>query len=346
MNSRTVAFAAMAAAGCVGLFGLDGAAAQSVEEFYRGKTLSIYISSGEGGANDSYARLIAGNIGRYIPGNPAVIPRNMPGAGGLKATNYLYDIAAKDGTVYGVVQRGIIIQPLVDIQSAGFDPSKFNWIGSTAREVSVGVVWTGGSEIRSIDDAKKTVLAVGSSGIGNDTGGFPLVLNYFLGTQFKPIHGYKSGSEIILALERGEVQGRIGWSWGSVKSRSMDWLRDGKIKILVQMGVEKSPDMPDVPLAIDLAATPEDREAMKLIFAPTYIGWPSVMPPGVPQDRVQAIRVAYDKTMRDADFIAAAAKQSLELDPLGGEVIQEIVSQLYTLPAPVVERARLAMNAR
>jgi tripartite-type tricarboxylate transporter receptor subunit TctC len=327
------------------LFGALEASAQSVESFYKGKTLAINISSGEGGTNDAYARLIAMYIGRHIPGNPQVVPRNMPGAGGLKAANYLYDVAPKDGTAYGVLQRSTIIQPLVDIQSATYDPSKFNWIGSTAKEVSVGVVWTASSDIRTIDDAIKRELVVGSSGVGNDTGAFPLVLNRFLGTKFKPIHGYKSGSEITLAFERGEVQGRVGWSWGSVKSRGQDWLRDGKIKILIQMGVSKAEDLPDVPLAIDLAASPEDREAMTLIFSPTYIGWPSVMPPNVPMDRVQAVRAAYDKAMKDPDLMAVAAKQDLELDPLRGEEIQKIVTHLYTLSSSVVERARVAMNA-
>jgi tripartite-type tricarboxylate transporter receptor subunit TctC len=327
------------------LFGALEASAQSVESFYKGKTLAINISSGEGGTNDAYARLIAMYIGRHIPGNPQVVPRNMPGAGGLKAANYLYDVAPKDGTAYGVLQRSTIIQPLVDIQSATYDPSKFNWIGSTAKEVSVGVVWTASSDIRTIDDTMKRELVVGSSGVGNDTGAFPLVLNRFLGTKFKPIHGYKSGSEITLAFERGEVQGRVGWSWGSVKSRGQDWLRDGKIKILIQMGVSKAEDLPDVPLAIDLAASPEDREAMTLIFSPTYIGWPSVMPPNVPMDRVQAVRAAYDKAMKDPDLITAAAKQDLELDPLRGEEIQKIVAHLYTLSSSVVERARVAMNA-
>jgi tripartite-type tricarboxylate transporter receptor subunit TctC len=322
----------------------SGTSSGAVADFYKGKTLSIYISSGEGGTNDAYARLIANYIGRHIPGNPLVVPRNLPGAGGLKAANYMFDVAPKDGTAYGVLQRGTIIQPLVDIQSASYDASKFNWIGSTAKEVSVGVVWTASTDVRTIQDAMKKEVIVGSSGVGNDTGAFPLVLNRFLGTQFKPIHGYKSGSEITLAFERGEVQGRVGWSWGSVKSRGSDWLKEGKIKILVQMGVGKADDMPDVPLALDLAKNPDDRAAMMLIFSPTYIGWPSVMPPGVPADRIEAVRAAYAKTMVDKDFVANADKQQLELDPLTGAEIQKIVAELYQLPPAAIERARVAMN--
>lgn len=341
---RAIAWSLSAAS----LLAASAASAQSssvaVADFYKGKTLSIYISSGEGGTNDAYARLIAAHIGKHIPGNPLVVPRNLPGAGGLKAANFLYDVAPKDGTAYGVLQRGTIIQPLVDIQSATYDGSKFNWIGSTAREVSVGVVWAASTDVRTIQDAMQKEVIVGSSGVGNDTGAFPLVLNRFLGTKFKPIHGYKSGSEITLAFERGEVQGRVGWSWGSVKSRGADWLKDGKIKILVQMGVSKADDLPEVPLALDLAKSPEDRAAMQLIFSPTYIGWPSVMPPGVPADRVAAVRAAYMKTMSDKDFVANADKQQLELDPLDGEEIQKIVMQLYALPPAAIERARVAMN--
>lgn len=321
------------------------AAAQSVADFYRGKTINMTISSGEGGTNDAYARLIAEQLGKFIPGNPLVVPRNMPGAGGLRAANYMYEIASKDGLSYGIVQRGTAVQPIMDIQSANYDPSKFNWIGSTARETSVGVVWNTSTPVRTIEDAMKTEVIVGSSGVGNDTGGFPLVLNYFLGTKFKLIHGYKSGSEISLAMERGEVQSRIGWSWGSVTSRSADLLRDKKITVLIQMGVEKAADLPDVPLVLDLAKSPEDRDAMELIFAATTIGWPSIMPPGVPKDRVEAIRAAYNTMVASPDFKVQAEKRNLELDPLTGEQIDKIVARIMSFPKPVVERAQKAMNA-
>ena len=338
---RGLSFVVIAAA----VTAAGSAAAQSVEEFYRGKTINMTISSGEGGTNDSYARLIADNLGKFIPGNPLIVPRNMPGAGGLKAANYMYEIASKDGLSYGIVQRGTAVEPIMDIQSANYDPSKFNWIGSTARETSVGVVWNAWTPVRSIQEAMKTEVIVGSSGVGNDTGGFPLVLNYFLGTKFKLIHGYKSGSEISLAMERGEVQSRIGWSWGSVTSRSADLLRDKTITVIIQMGVEKASDLPDVPLVLDLAKTPEDRDAMELIFAATTIGWPSIMPPGVPKDRVAAIRTAYNAMVASPEFKVQAEKRNLELDPLTGEQIDKIVARIMSFPKPVVERAQKAMNA-
>lgn len=320
------------------------AGAQSVADFYRGKVINMTISSGEGGTNDAYARLIAEHLPKFIPGNPQMVPRNMPGAGGLKAANYIYEIAPKDGLAYGIVQRGTAVQPIMDVQSANYDPSKFNWIGSTARETSVGVVWTASTPVRTIQDAMKTEVIVGTSGFGNDTGGFPLVLNHFLGTKFKLIHGYKSGSEITLAMERGEVQGRIGWSWGSLTSRSEDWLKGKKIAVLIQMGLEKAEDLPDVPLVLDLAKTPEDRDAMELIFAATTIGWPSIMPPGTPKDRVQAIRAAYNEMVKSPQFKADADKRNLELDPVTGEQIDKIVARILSFPKPVVERAQRALE--
>jgi tripartite-type tricarboxylate transporter receptor subunit TctC len=314
-------------------------------DFYAGKTIDMIVSSGEGGANDLYARAIADNLPKHLPGSPLMIVRNMPGAGGLRAIRFLYDNAPKDGLSYGVVQRSAAVQPILGVENANYDPAKFNWIGSTAREVSVGAVWTGSSDIRTIQDATKKELVVGSSGVGNDTGGFPKVLNHFLGTKFKPIHGYKSGSEIILAMERGEVQGRIGWSWGSVKSsKTARWVPDKKIALIVQMGLDKAPDLPDVPLVLDLAKSPEDREAMELIFAATTIGWPSVMPPGVPADRITLVRKAYTETMNDPTFVAALKKTGLELDPLTGDQIETIVKRLTSFSPDVVERAKQALN--
>jgi tripartite-type tricarboxylate transporter receptor subunit TctC len=326
-------------------FGSQHSRAQSVGEFYQGKTIEISISSGEGGVNDNYARAIAQFIGKFIPGHPTVIAKNMPGAGGLKAAQYLYGIAPKDGTAYGVVQRDIVVQPVLDVGAASFDPSKFNWIGSTARETSVGVTWAASTPVKTIQEAMAKEVIVGTSGVTNETGSFPLILNRLIGTKFKPVHGYKSGTEIILALERGEVQGRVGWSWGSVKSsRSASWVKDGTINILVQMGTEKASDLPNVPLALDLAKTPEDREAMELLFAATTIGWPSLMPPAVPKDRLAAVRAAYKETMKDPGFIAACKKLNLELDPLSGEEIQKTIEHIMTFPKSVVARAQAAIK--
>lgn len=320
--------------------------AQSVESFYKGKMLNIVVGAGEAGTNTSYARLIADHLPKYLPGSPSAIVRTMPGAGGLKAANYMNDVAPRDGTAYAVVQRGIIAQPLFGIEQATYDPTKINWIGSTAREVSIGVVWTASTKVQTIADAMREEVIVGSQGAGSQPGLFPLVLNHFLGTKFKVVHGYKSGTDLTLAIERGEVQGRIGWSWGSIKSRGAEWIKDDKIRILVQMGLAKSPDLPHVPLALDLAKTPEDRDTLDLIFASTTIGWPTMMPPGVPAERLQAMRQAFDTTMKDPQFLAQAEKQGLEIDPLSGQEIQTIIARMYAMPKAVIERAKQVIGSQ
>ncbi|MEE9195901.1 MAG: hypothetical protein V3U44_08670, partial [Alphaproteobacteria bacterium] len=247
----------------------NAADAQDLEKFFKtkAKKVSMYISSGVGGTNDAYARIVARHIGSHLPGKPRIVARNMPGAGGLRAAKFLYSVAAKDGSVMGVVQRSIAVQPILGIKQANYDPAKFNWVGSTTSEVSAGIIWHT-SKLRTLKDTMETPLIEGSSGIATDTGAFPRVLNYFIGTKFNIVHGYKSGSDISLALERQEVSGRLGWSWSSIKSRASKLLRDKKIIVFVQMGLTKAPDL-DAPLALDFAKTPEDRRAMEVIFAAT-----------------------------------------------------------------------------
>lgn len=333
--TRLLAGVGVSLMSCAGL-----AQAQSPAEFFKGKTVNLYISSGAGGTNDAYARLIAEHMTRHLPGRPNILPRNMPGAGGLKATKFLFGHAPKDGTAMGVVQRAVSVQPLLGVKGADYNPLEFNWVGSTAQEVSVAVAWKT-AKVQSIKDALTNELVVGSSGVGNDTGAFPRVVNYFAGTKIRAIHGYVSGTDITLAMERGEVQGRFGWSWGSLKSREARWLKDGSIKVILQMGLKKAPDL-DAPLVLDLAKTPEDRKAMEVIFAATTIGWPSLLPPKVPDDRVKAFRDAYKATMADAAFKGAAEKRGLELDPLSGEDIQSIIANIYASSPDVIERARKA----
>ncbi len=337
----TFSLRARALLGAAVSFGLAStASAETPAEFFKGKTVNMYISSGAGGTNDAYARLIAEHITRHLPGQPNVLPRNMPGAGGLKATKYLYTVAPKDGLAMGVVQRAVAVQPLLGIKGADFNPLEFNWVGSTAQEVSVAVAWKT-SKVQSIKEAVQNELVVGSSGVGNDTGAFPRVVNYFLGTKVRPIHGYVSGTDITLAMERGEVHGRFGWSWGSLKSREARWLKDGSIKVILQMGLKKAPDL-DAPLVLDLAKTPEDRKAMEVIFAATTIGWPSLLPPKVAAERVAAFRAAYAATVKDPAFVKGAEKRGLELDPLSGEEIQSIIANIYASSPDIVERARKA----
>lgn len=334
MRLSAIAVAMIAANGSVN--------AETPEQVLKGKTVSMYISSGVGGLNDQYGRLVADHISKYLPGNPTVLPRNMPGAGGLKATIYVYNQAPRDGTAMGVVQRSVATQPLLGAKGADYNPLEFHWIGSTATEVSVGVAYNA-KGITTIQDTLSRELVVGASGENNDGGAFPRVVNYFIGTKIKPIHGYIGGADISLAMERGEVFGRFGWSWGSVKAREGARLKDGTIKVLIQMGIKKASDL-DAPLILDLAKTEKDRKAMEVIFASTTIGWPSLLPPKVPSDMVKAYRDAYKETMKDPKFVQAAQARNLELDPLSGEEIQSIIANVYAAPTDVIELARKSMS--
>jgi tripartite-type tricarboxylate transporter receptor subunit TctC len=330
----------------VGSAGMTAAAAAAdpIADFYRSKTYNIYTGTGENstGAVVQYTRAVSQFIGRHIPGEPTVVMRSMPGAGGIKAANYIYNIAPQDGTVHGFISRGFIIQPLMGTPQAQFDPTKFQWIGSTASEVSVGAIWTAGTDVRTIQDAMKKEIVVGGTAPGQDTGLFPVVLNRLIGTKFKVVTGYASSSEVDLAMQRGEAQGKIGWSWGNLNAgNTVDWVSTGKVHVIIQMGLEKSPKIPsDVPLLLDLARNDEDRRLMELIFGSAVTGYPSFVGPGVPKARVEAIRAAYSATMQDPEFRKVVEKQQLELDPISGEDLTKIIQRLYSAPPAVIERAR------
>jgi tripartite-type tricarboxylate transporter receptor subunit TctC len=324
-------------------FAATAAAADPVESFYRGKTINMIVGTGESsGAVGAYPRAIAQVIEDYIPGHPNLIVRHMPGAGGIVAANYIYGIAPQDGLTWGFITRGFMLAPMMNRPQATFKPERFQWIGSPARTVSVGSVWTSATPVRTIEDAMKTQVVIGATTMAQDTGVYPTMLNHFLGTKFKIVSGYKSVGDVDLAMERGEVQGKVGTTWGSLNSgRSAEWVRDKKVTVLVQLGLTKAHDIPaEVPLALDYAKTPEDRQVMELICAPSETGYPSFMGPGVPKERVDAIRAAYVKTMSDPRFVAALKKQNLELDPIPAADIETVVKDLYALPEPVKQRAR------
>ena len=284
-------------------------------------------------------------IGHHIPGNPTVIYRSMPGAGGIKAANYVYSIGPQDGTVYGFISRGFIIQPLLNNSAVQFDPTKFQWIGSTAGEVSVGAYWTANTSARTIYDAMKQEVVLGGTAPSQDTGLYPVVINKLIGTQFKVITGYKSSSEVDLAMQKGEVQGKIGWTWGNLNSGTTgQWVKDHTVTVIIQLGLEKSPKIPsDVPLLLDLAKSPEDAQLMRLIFGTTATGYPSFVGPKVAADRVDAIRQAFRDTMKDPDFRGALARQKLEVDPIEGEDIAKMVKKIFDVSPAVIERAKELM---
>jgi tripartite-type tricarboxylate transporter receptor subunit TctC len=311
--------------------------AQSPAEFYKGKTIELDIGTSVGGGYDAYGRMLARNMGKYIPGNPAIVPKNMEGAGSMRLANHLYNAAPKDGTSFGTINRGTPFEPLLGNRGAQFDATRFNWIGSTNNEVSVCVAWhtTG---IAAFADLLKRELVVGATGPSADTYQFPKITNAVLGTKFKIVTGYPGGNDVDLAMERGEVEGRCGWSWTSVKGLHQPWLDRKEINILFQMGLSKHRELPNVPLIVDLARTDEEKAILRLIFARQVMAWPYLAPPGAPSERVDALRKAFMATMQDKDFLAEADRAGLEITPVAGEDIQKLVQQIYATPAAVVRK--------
>jgi tripartite-type tricarboxylate transporter receptor subunit TctC len=311
--------------------------AQTAAEFYRGKIIELDIGSSVGGGYDIHARMLARHMGKYIPGNPTIVPKQMEGAGSMRLANFLYNAAPKDGTTFGTINRGSAFDPLLGNKAAQFEAAKFNWIGSTNNEVSVCVAWHS-SGITTIEQLKTKELIVGATGPSADTYQFPKIVNGVLGTKFKIITGYPGGNDVDLAMERGEVEGRCGWSWTSLKATHQAWLDQKKMNVLFQMGLSKHPDLPNVPLIVDLAKTDEDRSILKLIFARQVMAWPFLAPPGVPKDRVEVLRKAFMDTMTDKELRAEADKGGLEIAPVAGEDIQKLMQDIYRTSASVAQK--------
>ena len=311
--------------------------AQTPAEFYKGKTVDLMVGYSAGGGYDVYARMIARYIGKHIPGNPTVVVKNLDGAGSLRLANALYNQLPKDGTVFGTVARGAAFDPLLGNKAAQFDASKFTWIGSANDEVSVCVAWHT-SGVTKIEDTFDKELVVGGTGPTADTDQFPRIANGVLGTKMKIVTGYPGGNDVSLAMERGEVQGRCGWSWSSVIATCKDWYDSKKIHVLVQMSLAKHPDLPNVPLILDLAKTPEQKQILTLVFARQALGRPYMAPPGVPQDRAEALRKAFMDTMKDPEFLAEADKAKLEITPIDGAKIQQIVADAYKVDPAVAKK--------
>jgi tripartite-type tricarboxylate transporter receptor subunit TctC len=311
--------------------------AESVADFYKGKSVELLIGYSGGGGYDVYARLLARHIGRHIPGNPTIVPRNMPGAGSLVLANWLYNVAPKDGTAFGIIGRGTPFDPMFGLDAAKFDPTKYLWLGSMNNEVSVCVSWHT-SGITKYEQLLKQELVVGGTGPSADTDQFPRITNAVLGTKFRIISGYPGGNDINLAMERGEVGGRCGWSWSSVISTRMNWFKEKKINVLIQMALNKHDDLPNVPLVVDLAKNDEQRAILRVIFARQALGRPFLGPPGVPRDRAAALRKAFTDTMKDKAFLADADKAKLEITPLSGEAIEKIIREAAATNPQVLKK--------
>lgn len=319
------------------------AAAQNVADFYRGKKLTLLIGYSAGGAYDLYARVLSRHMGSHIPGNPTILPQNMPGAGSLVLANYLYNVAPKDGTVFATFARGMAMEPLIGGGKAQFDSTKFTWLGSATDEISVCAT-TQHSKVHTYADMLTTEFSVGGEGGGSDPDTFAIVAKNLLGAKIRMVTGYPGGNEISLAIDRGELDGRCGWSWTSIVSTKPDWIRDHMLNILLLMGLHRSPDLPDVPTILEKAKDERQTSIMKLIFTRQTLGRPFVAPPGLAEDRKETLRKAFDDTMKDPDFLADAKQTGLEISPVNGAAVDKIVADLYATPPDILDETRKLIN--
>lgn len=323
----------------------ESAAAQTVEDFYKdkGKTVSIVVYTTTGSGYDLAARVLARHMPHHLPGGPTMIVRNMPGAGGLTATRYLYTTAPKDGTVFGTIGRGIPFEPLLGgATTVDFDPLKFIWLGSPSRESSLAISWHT-AKARTAQDLFTTELLVAGTGASADSEIMPRAYNGLLGTKFKIISGYEGLNRAVLAVERGEIEGLAYWSWGALNTVKPDWLAENKINLLFQTASPPHPDIPDVPSLATFAKTDAQRLAIELITARDIAARPFVAPPGLPGDRAQALMTAFAKSHQDPNFIADAEKSKLEIDFVPGAEVEALIRKAYATPAAVVDLVKKAM---
>jgi tripartite-type tricarboxylate transporter receptor subunit TctC len=329
---------------CVASIAIGAAAqAQSPAEFYKNKTINMMVGYPPGGGYDVYARVIAGHMAKHIPGTPNIVVRNRPGAASLVLVNELYAASPQDGTVIGTFARSVAMDRLLGRQGANFVPTELNWLGSANNEVSICTVWHG-LQIKSAADFMSRGIIFGANASGSESDVYPNILNNLLGAKFKIVTGYPGANDLMLAIERGEIQGRCGWTWSAAKTTRADWIADNKLYIAVQFATEKHPELPDVPLVLDLARSDKERQALELILAGQKMGRPFAAPPNVPADRVDALRRAFDATMRDPAFLAEADKQKLEVQPVTGEALQQTVAAMFKAEPAVVEAARQAIE--
>jgi tripartite-type tricarboxylate transporter receptor subunit TctC len=347
LNGRRVGALRRVAAFCAALTGLAGtvARAEPVADFYRGKVVRVVIGIEPGTAYDLYARLVARYIGKYLPGAPTVVAQNMAGAGSLNAYNYLYNVAPRDGLAFGTGHRFVPLMPLLGLPGAQFDARKFSYVGSANREVDICVA-RADSGVASIDDWRGRELLVGTTGAGAELTTFYGTVSAMLGVKNKVVLGYRSQNDLFLAVERGEIQGRCGGSYLNLMAEHAHLVKDGIVNIVLQIGQNKDRALPDTPLLSDLVTDPRDRAALDLMLSPNEMGRPFVAPPDTPAERLAALREAFDATTRDKEFLADAAAQSLDIDPVGGARMAELVAKAYAAPEDVVARARALVGGK
>ncbi len=320
------------------------ARADEVADFYRGKTFTMIVGYSAGGGYDLYARAISRHIGKHIPGNPTVIVNNMPGAGSVASANYLYAVAPKDGTVIATFSRGLPMEPLIGTAKVQYDATKLTWIGSASNEVSVCAVMPR-AVVKNWADFLTKESTLGGEAAGSDPDTYALMVRGIFGAKLKIVTGYPGGNDMTLAAERGEVDGRCGWSWSSIKATRPDWVSGpNKLSVLVQLGLERSADLPDVPSAYELAKTDADKAIIRLIVGRQVIARPFAAPPGIPPARRDALRKAFMETLSDPAFLAEAKAMSLEIAPVSGEDAAKLIADIYAAPREVIEQARSILS--
>ena len=310
--------------------------ADPVEDFYKWRQVTVLVGFNTGGAYDHYARTVAKHMRKHIPGTPTLIVKNMQGAGSVIAANYLYNRSPKDGSEIGLIAGTAALEPLFGVVPTQFDGQKVTWLGSANKEVGGCFAWHT-SQIRTAKDLFDKEMITGTAGTSSMM--VPTMLNNVVGTRLKLVRGYKGTSALMLAMERGEVDGMCGMVWAALQTEHPDWLQQGLVRTVMQIGLNKSADMPDAPLVMDFAKDEEARQVLRLLVGWTIMGRPFLAPPGIPEDRKAALRKAFDATMKDPEFLADAERARLEVSPIGPEEIETYLRDVYAVPKPLIERA-------
>jgi tripartite-type tricarboxylate transporter receptor subunit TctC len=321
----------------VALLLAQAAAAQSPQAI--NGPVTIYVAGTAGGGIDLFGRLLGRHLSQHLPGHPTVTVEDMPGAGGIRAANFLARQAPHDGTVMTTFAGGPILEPLIGSRNPGYDMSQFTWIGALAKDVGLCLSW-GPSPFKTIEDVRSHVMVVAGTGAGSETDTWPVIINDVLGTKFKVVTGYLGTQETLLAMERGEANGRCILSLSALKAAKPDWITEKKVNILLQVGLTKSPELAGVPLLLDIVKNDEDRQMLRLLSAPTAMARPFAAPPGLNAATANTLRRAFDATIADPEFLAEAKQMQADISPMRGEDVQRLVAEIYATPSPIVARAK------
>jgi tripartite-type tricarboxylate transporter receptor subunit TctC len=320
------------------------AQADPIADFYKGKTVTLIAGYSSGGGFDLYARTISNYLGRHIPGEPKIVVQNMPGAGSLRAASHVYNVAPKDGTAISLTRAPVIAPLLGSTSGAGFDVTKFTWLGSGASDLTVCAL-LGNPKVNSMADAMQHEFTLGGLGPGSDEDMYTKILRRLLGIKARLVTGYPGGNELTLAVERGELDGRCGWAWSSIQVLRPQWVADNKIKLLIQLALERSPDLPNVPSVMEFVKEERAKQIMRFVLNAQTLGRPFVAPPGIPNDRADALRKAFEDTMQDEAYRAEMKAKKLDVAPIRWQAIQTLLKDFYSTPADVVQETRSIIAA-